>query len=94
MLRKDTGFTAVAVLTLALGIAVNATMFSLVSGFLLARPPGREPEGVAAITSVNPAGGFLPDASAVSAPNYLCLASKQTVCLRIWLLRMYTAQSI
>src|SRR5437879_6071313 len=71
MLRKDTGFTAVAVLTLALGIAVNATMFSLVSGFLLARPPGREPERVAAITSVNPAGGFLPDASAVSAPNYL-----------------------
>src|SRR6266853_1888899 len=71
MLRKDTGFTAVAVLTLALGIAVNATMFSLVSGFLLARPPGREPERVAAITSVNPAGRFLPDASAVSAPNYL-----------------------
>ena len=71
MLRKDTGFTAVAVLTLALGIAVNATMFSLVSGFLLARPPGREPERVAAITSVNPAGGFLPDASAVSAPNYV-----------------------
>jgi len=71
MLRKDTGFTAVAVLTLALGIAVNAAMFSLVSGFLLARPPGREPERVAAITSVNPAGGFLPDASAVSAPNYL-----------------------
>ena len=71
MLRKDTGFTAVAVLTLALGIAVNATMFSLVSGFLLARPPGREPERVAAITSVDPAGGFLPDASVVSAPNYL-----------------------
>jgi len=71
MLRKDTGFTAVAVLTLALGIAVNATMFSLVSGFLLARPPGREPERVAVVTSVNPAGGFLPDASAVSAPNYL-----------------------
>jgi len=93
MLRKDTGFTAVAVLTLALGIAVNAAMFSLVSGFLLARPPGREPERVAAITSVNPAGGFLPDASAVSAPNYL-LGAKQTMCLRIWPLRMHTAQLI
>src|SRR5258708_938915 len=69
MLRKDTGFTAVAVLTLALGIAVNATMFSLVSGFLLARPPGREPERVAAITSVNPAAGVLPIPRPLSAPN-------------------------
>src|SRR2546428_7277670 len=47
MLRKNPGFTAVAVLTLALGIAVNVTMFSLVSSLLLARPPGREPERVA-----------------------------------------------
>src|SRR5229473_892339 len=71
MLRKNPGFTAVAVATLALGIAVNATMFSLVSAFLLRRPPGREPERVAVVTAVNPAPGFLPDANPVSAPNYL-----------------------
>jgi predicted permease len=71
MLRKNSGFTAVAVVTLALGIAVNATMFSLVSTFLLRRPPGREPERVAVVTAVNPAQGFLPDANPVSAPNYL-----------------------
>jgi len=70
-LRKNPGFTAVAVLTLALGIAVNATMFSLVSGFLLARPPGREPERLAVVTSVNPASGFQADANPVSPPNYL-----------------------
>jgi len=70
MLLKKPGFTAAAVLTLALGIAVNATMFSMVSAFLLRRPPGREPERVAVVTSVNPAPGFQADANPVSAPNY------------------------
>lgn len=78
-IRKSPGFTCAAVLTLSLGIAVNATMFSLVSAFLLRRPPGREPERVAVITSINPAGGFLPDASLVSVPNYLAWRSASTV---------------
>ncbi|HWX55561.1 MAG TPA: ABC transporter permease [Verrucomicrobiae bacterium] len=68
---KTPGFTVAAVLTLGLGIAANATMFSMVSGFLLRRPPGRDPERVVVVTSVSPAQGFQPDANAVSAPNYL-----------------------
>lgn len=70
-LHKNPGFTVIAVLTLALGIAVNATMFSLVSAFLLRRPPGPDPDHVAVVTTIDPAQGFQADATPVSVPNYL-----------------------
>ncbi len=70
-LIKKPGFTAIAVLTLALGIAVNATIFSLVSAFLLRRPPGRDPDRVVVVSSTNPAQAFQADLNPVSAPNYL-----------------------
>lgn len=38
MLRRNPGFTAVAVVTLALGISVNTTLFTAIDGLLL-RPP-------------------------------------------------------
>lgn len=72
-LRKSPGFAAVAVITLSLGIAVNATMFSLVSGFLLQRPGVSDPDRIVVVSSVSPAPGFHTDASSVSAPNYLTL---------------------
>lgn len=70
-LIKNPGFTAISVVTLALGIAINATMFSFVSAILLRRPPGPDPDQVAVVTGIDPASGFLPDASTLSIPNYL-----------------------
>ncbi len=70
-LRKAPGFTATAVLTLSLGIAVNATMFSLVSAFLLSRPPGRNPEKIVVVSSVNLNQSDHGDTYPVSVPNYL-----------------------
>ena len=70
-LLKNPGFTIAVVVTLALGIAVNATMFSLVSAFLLRRPGVHQPDRVAVVAAINPARGFLPDTNPVSVPNYL-----------------------
>ena len=72
MLRKSPGFTAVAVITLALGIAVNTTIFSVASGLLLHKPPVRDPDRVMVISSFNPAkDAYAPDRTPASALDYL-----------------------
>ena len=71
LLAKKPGFTAVAVITLALGVGINASMFSMVSAFLLRRPPVHDPDRIIVVSSVNPNPVFQPDASAISAPSYL-----------------------
>src|SRR5437667_3388399 len=50
LLLKNPGFTAVAVLTLALGIGTTASVFSLIHGVLLTPPPYRKPEQIVLLT--------------------------------------------
>jgi len=53
-LLKNPGFTVVALLTLALGIGINTTAFTLVSVFVYRLPPFRDPDRLVNVYSTMP----------------------------------------
>ena len=68
-LRRSPGFTATALLTLALGIGANTAIFSVVRAVLLEPLPFDSADRIARVWQVNPSTGMT--RGAISEPNFL-----------------------
>ena len=69
LIRKNPGFSAVVVLTLAVGIGANTAIFSVVNAVMLRSLPFKDPDRLVRLNESNPERGW--PTFAVSHPNFL-----------------------
>jgi putative ABC transport system permease protein len=79
MLLKSPSFTAVAVLSIALGIGANTSVFSVVNAVLLKSLPFKEPETLMLVWGETRAEARLQDRNQVSATDVADLRNQNTV---------------
>ena len=77
MLRKHPAFTAISIITLALGIGANTAIFSVVNAVLLRALPVADPDRLVMVYEANMARGF--NRGSVAPGNYLTWKAQQTV---------------
>src|SRR5579884_972371 len=77
MLRKSPGFTAVVVLTLALGIGANTIIFSAVNAVLLQPLPYRNPGQLVLVSEAKPDAGI--SGAGLSYPGFTALRNARDV---------------
>lgn len=79
MLLKNPGFTAISVLTLALGIGANSAVFSVVNSILLQPLPYRDSDRLVTVYQISGASGKPSAPEPISAPNYFDYRDQNTV---------------